>query len=353
MPPTRFAGLPRYCAIAILVGMALAIFVLALVAMAQPDPTPSSDGSDIDMYAGVVEHMRHGEDFYGALRAGLSAGHYGMKSVFNWRTPFFMSLVALFPTLLGMQLVVIMAAIAGTFLACWLAWREAGRAAAGTMLLLQLISLVACLVPRGYLFSEMPAGMVILVSASAYGLGWRRIGLANGLLALFIRELAAPYVLVCAFLAWRDRRYRELALWAVGLLAYGAYFLWHIHMVGLHQSPADHGDPTGWMDFGGAVFVLNAAAFNGLMLAAPLWGTAILLPIAFIGLMAWPGPAGERVALTVFFYLALFAVAGKTYNSYWGALFTPIMMTGLIWFPAGVRDLWQMARSSRPRTVPV
>lgn len=351
MPPTRFAGIPRHWAIAILAGAALAIVALVHVALAQPDPIPSTKGSDIDMYAAVIAHMRHGQDFYGALRDGLSAGHYGMKSVFNWRTPFFMSLVALFPSLLGMQLVVILAAIAGTSLACWLVWREAGRAAAGTMLLLELVSLVACLVPRGYLFSEMPAGLMILVSASAYGLGRRRTGFIAAVLALFIRELAAPYVLVCVFLAWRERRYRELAAWGVALLVYGAYFLWHMHMVALHQSPADHGDPVGWMQFGGAVFILNAATFNGFMLAAPLWGTAILLPIAFIGLMAWPGPAGERVALAVFFYLGLFAVAGKTFDSYWGALFTPIMMMGLIWFPAGLRDLWRMARRRQPRAV--
>jgi hypothetical protein len=345
MPSTRFAGLARPWALGIIAGAVLAILCLTLIALAQsPDPVDPIKGSDQQMYADVVGNLRQGQNFYDALRTGLSTGHYGMKSVFNWRTPFFMSLVALFPSFWTMQVVVILVTLVAAGLACWLVWREAGPIAAGILVMFEILSLGACLVPKGYLISEMPTGFVILLSASAYGLGMRRTGLATGVLALFIRELAGPYVLVCAFLAWRDRRWRELAAWLVALALYGGYFLWHAHMVALHQQAGDLGDKTSWLQFGGATFVLYTAAFNGIFMAVPLWVTALLLPAAALGLMAWPGPAGERIALTVFGYLALFALAGKGVDSYWGAIFTPVMTLGLIWFPAALRDIWRAAR---------
>jgi hypothetical protein len=340
MPPTRLAGLSRNWAIAVMVMAGLAFLGLYLAAQIPvPEPTISARGSDQQMYAGVVEALRHGVPYYDALRTGLSAGHYGMQSIFNWRTPFFMSLTALLPSFEVMYVLVILTALAGAVLACALVWRELGPIAAGILTGVEVLSLGTCLVPKGYLISELPTGFLILVSATAYGLGARRTGFGAAVLALFIRELAGPYVLVCAFMAWRERRWRELAAWGIAGLAYGIYFLWHVHMVLAHQNPADHADPSGWVQFGGLEFVLNTAAFNGYFLAVPLWVTAILLPIAFIGLMAWSGPAGERTALTVFFYLALYAVAGKTVDNYWGALFTPLLTMGIVWFPAALRDL--------------
>jgi hypothetical protein len=353
MPSTRLAGLSRNWALGIMITALLAILCFGAIALLQPDGPPDPNkGSDQQMYARVVEGLRHGGDFYETLRAQLSAGHYGMKSVFNWRTPFFMSLVALFPSFWAMYVLIILVALCGAGLAIWLGWRELGPIAAGVLVILEILSLGACLVPKGYLISELPTGFLILFSAAAYGLGWRRAGLGAGVLALFVRELAAPYLLVCAFLAWRERRYRELALWGVVFLVYGVYFLWHVHMVALHQAPTDRGDPSSWVQFGGADFVLNTAAFNGFFIAIPLWITAILLPAAFIGLLAWPGPTGERMALTVFVYLALFAIVGKSFDNYWGALFTPVMTLGLVWLPAGLRDLWRAGRREERETAP-
>jgi hypothetical protein len=354
MPSTRLAGLSRNWAIAILVLAGLAFLCLSLAAQIPiPEPTISARGSDQQMYAGVVEALRRGVPYYDALRAGLSAGHYGMQSVFNWRTPFFMSVTALLPSFQAMYVLVILLALTGAVLACALVWRELGPIAAGILTGVEVLSLGACLVPKGYLVSELPAGFLILLSATAYGLGARRTGFGAAVVALFVRELAGPYVLVCAFMAWRERRWRELAAWGVALLVYTVYFLWHVHMVMAHQNPADHGDPTGWLQFGGVEFVLSTAAFNGYFLAVPLSVTAILLPIASIGLMAWSGSSGERTALTVFFYLALYAVAGKSVDNYWGALFTPLLSFGLVWFPAALRDLLRAAFRRRPETLVV
>ena len=89
----------------------------------------------------------------------------------------------------------------------------------------------------------------------------------------------------------------------------------------------------------GPRFVLDTAAFNGVFITAPLWVTAILLPLALFGLLAWRGEGSARATLTVAVYLALFLFVGKRFDYYWGALYTPLLMLGLPFLPGAVRDL--------------
>jgi hypothetical protein len=294
------------------------------------------------MYTKLIDRMQHAVDYYAAARQQLTEGHYGMQSVFNWRTPLFAEFVALFPSLLWPQAIIIGVAMLGAVLACRLIYGDFGWRGTGALIPVLIVALGACLVPGGFLLSEIPTGVLILLSAASYGVKRPALGQASGILALFVRELAAPYVLVCAFIAWRERRYRECAVWAVAFAAYSAYFGWHFIMVKAHTLPTDLHDTAGWLQFGGADFVLNTAAFNGFLLLAPLWVNAILAPLAYLGLLAWPGQTGNRLAMTVTVYLALFAIAGKWFNDYWGALYTPLLVLGIIWLPLAARDLWRV-----------
>jgi hypothetical protein len=199
---------------------------------------------------------------------------------------------------------------------------------------------LASLLPDGAeLLADVVASVVILLSVAAYGLKWRPAGFFAALIALSIKELAAPYVMVCVFEAWRGRRYGELASWAAGLILFACFFLWHYHMVQLHIAASDTAYKDGWLQFGGVPFVLATAGFNGILLAAPLWITAIVLPLCLLGLAAWDGDAGERVRLTVGAYLVLFLFVGKAFDVYWGAFYTPLMMIGLPFVPRALVDL--------------
>ena len=343
---TRFAALPRGAALAALLIASVGMIALVYIGLLHQDPPVDPNrGSDRDMYARLIEQMQQGVNYYDAARQELSDGHYGMQSVFNWRTPTWASFVALFPSLLWPQGIVIAIALLAAALACRLVYESLGWIGAGALVIGLILSLGACLVPRSFLLSEIPTGVLIFLSATLYGTRRPLLGQGTAVLALFIRELAAPYVLVCAFLAWREKRYGELVLWLLSLAVYAAYFWWHFEMVKAHTLPTDHADPSGWLQFGGADFVLNTAAFNGFFLVAPLWVSAILAPAAYLGLLAWPGSSGHRMALTVTLYIALFAVAGKWFNAYWGALYTPLLTLGIVWFPLAVRDLWRSAHA--------
>ena len=349
MPPTRFRGMPRVTAAAVVVLTLLAILALAYVARGYSTPVgaASADQGDLAMYGRIVDHMRDGQDYYTAAHAELLHGAYGTRSVFNWRLPALPWLASLLPSLVWAGALLRLAAFGGLLLAFRLLDRTADRATAFLVIPALALNLVAAAAPGAAVFTDVAAGVLILVSASAYGLKLPGLGFIAALLALFIRELAAPYVVICIFFAWRERRPAELWAWLVGLVAFGGYFAWHYLMVQAQLGPGDIAYPQGWVQFGGLGFVLSTAAFNGLLLVEPLWASAILLPLCLLGLVAWRDPAAWRVGVTVGAYLVLFTVVGKRFDDYWGALYTPLMMLGLPFVPAAARDLVMSLRDGR------
>ena len=69
-------------------------------------------------------------------------------------------------------------------------------------------------------------------------------------LALAIRELALPYILLMGALALCGRSWREAAAWAGVVLLFGFGLAWHAHEVAKVVLPSDPGSP-GWTSFGG------------------------------------------------------------------------------------------------------
>ncbi len=351
LPPTRFSGAGRLAAIAILLATLAVIGILAVVATHYRPPTMATTGAagDLAMYGRVVERMRAGEDYYQAAHDELTNGDYGTRSVFNWRMPALPWLASLAPDAAwadwGLRLVALAAGLAAAAAVA----TQAGQAAGAIALVALAINLVSAATPGGALFTDIVAGVLILAAVAAYGLGRPLVGMAIALAALFFRELAAPAILVFIFLAWRERRRTELIAWGLGLAAFAVTFAWHWLQVEAALGPNDTAYASGWVQFGGLSFVLATAAFNGLVMTSPLWQTAIVLPLAVLGLAAWPGAMGRRVGLTVAAYLVVFSVVGKPFDAYWGALYTPLMMLGLALLPAALRDLVMAVRSSAAR----
>ena len=346
---TRFSGLGKAGAIGTLVLLVAAMVFMVLVSLrtSLPAGATAPDSGDLALYRKIIEQMRAGSSYYLAAHDQLVANGYGTLSVGNWRTPLLPWLVSLFPSLIMAQIVLMaLAMIAGAAL-CRLMHRLGGWALAGPALALMRLSLAGCFVPQTILFSDIPAGVLIMLSAALYGLDRRGWGLAAGAAALFVRELAGLYVLVCIYLAWREKRYRELFCWCAVLCVYGLYFAWHYYNVQLHIQAGDPGYSEGWLQLGGASFILTTASFNGALMLAPLWVNALLLPMALLGLAAWPVKTGAHAALAVLAYLLLFALVGKAFNDYWGALYTPLMTLGLAWFPFALVDLLRAIGAKR------
>lgn len=330
----RLASLPRPVAYAVLGLTLVATVVLLLVALGRAPAIPAAGVAgpapegDLVTYQRIIERMRAGEGYYSAAHEVLVADGYGTRSVFNWRTPAWPMLLAALPAGWG-QGILAGLALAGMLMSYRMMRADGGVLVAVAATLAVGASLGGIASPSSVVFSEVAAGMLILVSVTAYGNGWRIAGLATALAALFLRELAAPYVVVAVVLALRERRWDELRIWALGLAAYAAYFLCHWWMVSQQIGPMDRAYADGWLQFGGLGFVLSTVGFNGLWSLGPLWLPAVLLPLGLLGLWAWP--KGTLALATVMAYVLLFGAVGKPFNAYWGALYMPVLMLGVAW----------------------
>lgn len=344
-PPTRFSQIRRYPALTVLAATAIVITLLIPIALSYQEPPPAHAGDgDLALYTRIVDRLHTGESFYPAAHAELTAGNYGTLSVMNWRTPLYPTILGWFPSINAAQIALALLAAVALAASCLLMLRQANGVVAAMLVPAMLVSLGATIVPGTVLYSEYAAGILILLSAACFGLDWRRSGFVFGILALFFRELAAPYIVICIVLAWREKRKGEVIAWLAGIAAYAAFYFWHYTMVQAQLGPADFAAPDGgWLKLGGATFVLSTATFNGVLVAAPMWISAIVLPLCVLGLVAWPSRADVRVAATVFSYLLAFAFVGKPLNRYWGEMYTPLLTLGLPWAVVAIADLARAA----------
>lgn len=307
--------------------------VLLLVGLATP-PDPlgipnkpaSHDGRDLMLFREVAARMTHGEAYYPAMGDELTIRGYPTGSVANWRTPLYLELVAHTPLALrGLLLLLGVLVVIDTGLVL----RAVSTPAWLAGLLLQ-IGVVAALW-RGDLFvmPEPLTGALVALSVLVFLRGWRETSVLLGMAALFVRELAAPYVGVrLAWAVWR-REWREAILWALGLGIYGLYVLWHIGQV--HQAmpaqPTWH--PVSWIQFGGLRFVLATVRANAWLTMLPWWMTPFALVAALLG--AWKAP--PVVSLSIVGYFMAFAIVGLPFNWYWG--WVPGMLLPLTWAQIG------------------
>jgi hypothetical protein len=397
MQATDYARLTRGQARAVLVLIALA-FAAAVAVTLSPlgstnDVPHPGETSDVLLYRAEVDRIRHGEGYYQAAAAELTARGYPTLSVFNWRMPLPMWLLGKLPTpelgkaFLGAMALLLMAV---AFEAMSretngphprplsqmargdsesphprpLSQMERGDSesprpfsrerASGVSLvpIVCLLLLTGPLLPTvlGNLF-VMPvlwAGVLVALSVCCYGVGRPWLGVAFGLTALLVRELALPYCLLCAAMAWRQGHRREVSAWMLGLLAWLAIFALHWWQVSGLIAANAHAHREGWIQWGGAGFVISTAQMNAYLLLLPQWLTALYLVAAIVGIAGWSTPLGTRVGLTTCLFLIAFAVVGQRFNQYWGCLIGPLLCFGVVRFPVSFRDLWHRAVLQQP-----
>jgi hypothetical protein len=347
-PPTGFARLSRLQATLVL-GLTGGAMLL-LVGVSQSPlksgfaDAPDRGPGDVQLYNAEIARMRQGQAYYAAADAELRQRGYPTRRVFNWRTPLPVGLIGALPDkCLGQAL---LGGAALLLVLCSFGWlcREAGpRAALGAMLLLNG-ALLPIALDELFVMPELWAGVLVALSIAAYAQDQPRWGLAAGLAALFFRELAAPYCMLCVVLAARRRRGKEVAVWLAGFVVYGLYYAQHVCRVLalIHADDLDH--VHGWICFGGAGFVISTAQMNAYLLLLPQWVTALFVPLALLGAASWNTPAGERLGITLAGYLVAFSIVGQDFNQYWGSLIAPLFCLAAARFPAAARDLCRAVR---------
>ncbi|HEX4143644.1 MAG TPA: hypothetical protein VHY91_08935 [Pirellulales bacterium] len=303
---------------------------------------PSRGAGDIELYQAEAVRIAAGDSYYAAVEGELRERGYPMQSVFNWRTPLPVWLVAVLPQGWAQGLLV---ALAGAMwlLGLGLLAREFGRL--GILAGMATISgaVLPCLLGEVFIMPEVWAGVLIGLSAAAYGTERNRLGCVAALAALLVRELAAPWCLVCLLFDVRARGRRAAAVWVAGFAIYAALYALHLGQVLPRIAPSDIAQGQGWVRFGGAGFLISTVQMNIWLLLAPQWLAALYLAAALLGAAGWSSPAGKRIAWGVVLYAVAFSVAGQAINQYWGSLTAPLFALAVAAAPAGVVRLWRAA----------
>lgn len=298
---------------------------------------------DIALYQAIVARIHHGESYYDAAAKELPSRGYPTRSVFNWRTPLPAWLLGALPTSMIGRALLMLLALAMPLLAIHLLARE-GQIGHGIFCgLLMVGAVLPCVLDDLYVMHELWAGVLIALSVLAHGLRRNGWAIALGFAALLVRELAAPYCVVCCLMAISERRWREVSAWGVAAVAYAIWYGMHIGQVLPRIGPNALAHTDGWVRFGGAAFVVSVAQVNAYLLQLPQWVTGIYLALAMIGFAGWTTPWGQRAGLTAAVYLGGFAIIGNPFNQYWGSLIAPLLCLGVAQAPAAFRDLWQRA----------
>jgi hypothetical protein len=112
----------------------------------------------------------------------------------------------------------------------------------------------------------------------------------------------------------------------------------HASLVAARLHPGDQVSVS-WVALGGWPFVLLTGKWNALLIAAPSWVVAVVVPLMLLGVAAWPGPLGTRMALISAGYTAAFLAVGRPDNFLWGVVTAPLLGLGLLMVPGALRDI--------------
>lgn len=300
---------------------------------------PARGPGDVALYRAEIDRVHEGESYYVAAANELRSRGYPTRSVFNWRTPLPVWLVGKLPEIALGKAVLGAVAIGLLLLAFSLMVEEGGSRQALLASFLLAGALLPVVIGDLFVMTELWSGVFLALSAVAYGRDRRQLAVVSGLAALFLRELAAPYCLLCVMLALRQRQTKELLAWYVGFAAYGIFYAAHLAQVLPLIRTDDIAHADGWVRFGGAGFVISTAQMNVWLLLLPQWVTAIYLAASLLGFAGWNTPAGQRIGLTVAIYLIAFSIVGQPINQYWGSMIAPLLCLGAARFPATLRGL--------------
>lgn len=304
---------------------------------------PDRGPGDLDLYAAEVSRMHDGASYYDAAAAELVARGYPTRSIFNWRTPLPVWLVAKLPDPLMANVLLVATGLGLVVMGFGLLADEGGLGQGMLAVLFLSGALLPCFLGEPVLLSELWSGVLVALSAVLFGRERRWAAIAIGLAALFARELAAPYVVVCLALAVYERRYRELAAWGVGLAAYAVFYGFHILEVLPRIGATASAHEGGWLRLGGAGFLISTAQMNAYLLLLPQWVTGVFLACALLGAATWNTAAGRLIGLTVAVYAIAFSIVGNDFNQYWGCQIAPLLCLTAARAPWVLKYAWQKA----------
>lgn len=290
--------------------------------------SPGDDHTDIALYQAIVDRMNDGQGYYRAVSVEQPARSYPTKPVASVREPtlaWFVSTVgrpAAVAVMLGLAVVAL-----GLSLRTFDLTERSRRSWVGATALAAAGIGILCR-PSVVEQHEVWAALLVYLGLLIRGYGKVLPAVVLLLLASLVRELMAPVMVLMLLMALRDRQRQEVRLWMGATAVFAVFYGWHAWEVHHMTGPAGPAAP-GWFDLGGWPFVVDAFWGSTMLTVLPHAAAAVMVPLALLGWISRSGDLFDRVSLALVAYVALFCVAGRTDNFYWGMLVGSLLLPGI------------------------
>lgn len=355
--PSRYATLSSTrarIALALLAALILACFL----ALATPAPPPVShdpanraqDQADVVLYETIVDGVRHGGNYYTVTAEALRSGDYPLKPFVTFRLPTLAVVLSVLPA--PATLALLYALVFGVVLAWWRRMKPAFARGPPRIVAMALLAggLIAFVQSDLAYFHEIWAGLFVALSLGLRHRGRWVEAVAFGLIAVLIRETAAPYLAIMGGLALLEGERRETFGWVLALAVLAGALVLHADAVARVVRPLDPSSP-GWSGLLGFGFFVRTVSISTALSLAPLWFAAPLVGLALFGWSAWREPMALRALALFAVYAAILGIFGRVDTFYWGLLVAPTILVGLAFVPDALRDLFVAALDKRRITV--
>lgn len=350
-PLTR---LPRWAALALLALLA-ALMAWSFVAVAPVEQAESARTQaiaqpvegDLALYERISERVSAGEDYYTAAMDEQRARNYPTRPFVTVRLP----TLAWLHNSLGVDgaralgMVLLLGCLFGLHQRLTQAMPMPERVGALFMLMLGGAAVAA---PQAGLIHELLAGLLLTLAFALYTpQRWWPSLLAAGL-ALAVRELAAPFVLLWLAFAVAGKRWREVGALCLLLLLFVGGLTLHYLGVEAHRLP---GDPAsqGWDAMLGLALPLMALSRLTALLVLPTGLAAALAILPIVGWLGLGGRMGLFAAIWFAGFFAAMALFARPENFYWVQLTLPAYMAGLALAPRALAEIGAKAFARRER----
>ena len=331
--------------LAVMAWSALAVPKMVLVDQ-QAQATKSEDSiGDFALYKLIAGRVEAGEPYYQAALTEQRAHDYPTRPFVTVRLP---TLAwghgALGQTGMRIAVSLLMLAVIGLFV-----WRFAGtlhryEVAAGALTL--VLGGAAVFNDLAAHSHDLVSGILLSLALLAYypDRWWPSLALAG--LALAVRELALPFVLLWLGFAALQGRWREFLAISVLLLLYGGALYFHAQAIAALVLPGDKPSP-GWSGLAGPALPLLSLTKLTFLLALPKSLAGVLAVLPLLGWLSLGGRIGPFAFLWFAGFMLVMSLFARVENFYWIMLIAPAYLAGLAFIPRAIAHLLGAASRSK------
>lgn len=304
-------------------------------------------GNDLLLYDRVIRRLQAGEAYYSFIVEEQRLSGYPVAPGAAVRLPTLaLLLAATSPVLQFMAGLMLL----GALTVAWI-YRLAdegipGSQVAGATVLVMLgaFPLVASSL---HVLHEVWASALLALAFAVHRPGRWILSLSIAALALSIRELVLPFVLLMATMAFYRRDWREGSAWSVLAAVFALAYAVHLRVIAEQVLPGDMVSAS-WFAMGGLTSWLTKLVLSSpLNLLPPVIGG----PLVICAIVGWAGnrtPMGSFATLLLLGYGLAFMLAGRPENFYWGLLLSPVLLIGFAFAPRAIASL---VRAAQPQEV--